>query len=555
MRNPWGDLPRPPLMHGIGNASLKITTHSLEAQSYFNQGLRLLHCFWYFEAYRAFRAAARIDPGAAMAYWGMAEAFMNFPTMAGAAESRLEQARSLAPNASAHEQAYIRAASDLADMPNGRAAYARDMQALIRDYPNDLNAPEFLAWFMMSGYDASGRPTPGELYAEALLRRILSSHPNDIAANHYWVHAVEAGPRPQDGLRSVALLLKLAPNSGHLVHMAGHIYYRLGDYDRARQSFLQSMRVDEAYMAREHIPSQYDANFSHNLSYLAAACAEAGRYQEALRWARKLARLPAPLTSGGSAIAYAVPTGSTLLRLHLRFADWHAAASDPVSFGGVRVSPGDAAMEYQDGWHAYAKGMAALHPNSGRPAVDEAKEDAAGLQSALSNLSRNYSAAPPADSFWVGGAIQLLETALAELQGSIEYDGNDEPGALRLLESAVGKENALGYTEPPYYARPVEETLGGVCLRAHAWELAREAFMQELRIRPRSGFALFGIARSYEFEGQSGNAAKAFEQFLVAWRHADPDLPQVKHAERWLAAYRAAHADRRFRTRSAAVAH
>lgn len=64
----YRELPSPPLMQGIGDASLKITTSSDAAQAYFNQGLRLLHCFWDFEAYRAFKEAARQDPSAAMAY-------------------------------------------------------------------------------------------------------------------------------------------------------------------------------------------------------------------------------------------------------------------------------------------------------------------------------------------------------------------------------------------------------------------------------------------------------------------------------------------------------
>ena len=68
------ELPPPPPMTGIGDANLKITTNSEQAQAYFNQGLRLLHCFWDFEAYRAFKEAARLDPSAAMAYWGEYEA-------------------------------------------------------------------------------------------------------------------------------------------------------------------------------------------------------------------------------------------------------------------------------------------------------------------------------------------------------------------------------------------------------------------------------------------------------------------------------------------------
>jgi len=61
-------------MQGICDASLKINTSSEQAQAYFNQGLRLPHYFRVFEAYRAFKEAARLDPSAAMAYWGESEA-------------------------------------------------------------------------------------------------------------------------------------------------------------------------------------------------------------------------------------------------------------------------------------------------------------------------------------------------------------------------------------------------------------------------------------------------------------------------------------------------
>jgi hypothetical protein len=100
-------------MQGIGEASLKITTASPQAQAYFDQGLKLLHCFWDFEAYRAFKEAARLDPSAAMAYWGEFEALgfegRSGPMKAGQ-RAALDKAKSLAGKASEHEQFYIRAA-------------------------------------------------------------------------------------------------------------------------------------------------------------------------------------------------------------------------------------------------------------------------------------------------------------------------------------------------------------------------------------------------------------------------------------------------------------
>ena len=67
------------------------------------------------------------------------------------------------------------------------------------------------------------------------------------------------------------------------------------------------------------------------------------------------------------------------------------------------------------------------------------------------------------------------------------------------------------------------------------WQEARGAYEQSLAKRPNNGHALFGIARSYQLAGADPLAKAAFQRFLEAWRRADRDLPQVRHAEDWLA--------------------
>lgn len=543
----WNNLPPPPLRQGIGDATLKISTQSPQAQAYFNQGLRLLHAFWYFEAYRAFKEAARLDPAAGMAYWGMAQALSNFPLLGEQASAAIENAKSLMSRLTLQEHHYIRATAALIEDPReqGRDTYVQEMQAVIEENPGDLNAPAFLAFFVMSGFEADGKPTPGEVYAQRQLRGILASHPDNVAANHYWIHAVEGGPNPESGLPSVAVLLRGAPNAGHLVHMGGHVAYRLGDYEQARKSFLDSYQVDEAYLAREHIPAQFDENYYHNLSYLVAACAEAGRQQEALNWAKKLDGLPTPLAYAASALNYAIPVGSTLLRLHLRFADFAVAAHDPINFGRKSAGIDTAANEYLEGLHLYAQGMSLVNGAATESAIKEAQADAEKLQASVNALGREASQAPAMGgmasmmpqitSFWAGGAAHLLDVSSAELQGELSCAKGDAAGGFELLKEAIKKEHDLGYTEPPYYARPVEESLSDAYLRAHAWELAREAFQQELQVRPKNGFALFGIARSYELQGRANEARQAYEQFLAAWSHADGDLPQIRKAKEWLA--------------------
>ena len=65
------NLPAPSLMTGIGHSKMTINTKSEKTQAYFNQGLSLLHDFWDFEAYRAFKEAIRNDSTAIMPYWGL----------------------------------------------------------------------------------------------------------------------------------------------------------------------------------------------------------------------------------------------------------------------------------------------------------------------------------------------------------------------------------------------------------------------------------------------------------------------------------------------------
>ena len=77
-------------------------------------------------------------------------------------------------------------------------------------------------------------------------------------------------------------------------------------------------------------------------------------------------------------------------------------------------------------------------------------------------------------------------------------------------------------------------------LAASDWADAKAAYTQALQERPRSGFALYGIALSSEKSGDADAAAKAYAEFLAAWKNADPALPQVRHAQAYVAKHAAA---------------
>jgi tetratricopeptide (TPR) repeat protein len=540
---PAQTLPPPLMIAGVGTSHLDITTSSPDAQRWFDQGLSLLHCFWDFEALRAFREAARLDPACAMCQWGIYRAV----EFAGSSEDELKpvvsKMKELAPKASDHEQRYIRSIVERAGKKGEEAskAYQRELEALIYHYPDDLDAQLFLGLSMESGFDEKDDPRPGELYAMAILRDVLRNHPDNAAANHYWIHAVEGSEHPEWALESAEKLGKLTPGSGHMVHMPGHIFYRTGNYEKARQCFLDAIQVDEAYMRSQKLEPKDDWNYSHNLSYLIANSAEEGRARDALEYAARLEPLARDPAGSGNPGFYVIQIGGTRPRLAIRFGKWREAIDRPVDFGIPEDKLPLAAKALRDGMVIYARAMQALESDDvdgGARAADQLdallwrlmrdRTDQASKTEKTSEASSNTAQALNNTAQRVE---RILSVASKELAGNVASHRGNYERAKELLEQAVEAEKKLGYSEPPMYSRPALESLGYAAIRARKWGEAHDAFRQVLAERPKSGFGYYGIALAYEKEGNREAALNAYQEFLDSWKYADKDLEMVQVAK------------------------
>jgi len=523
-------LPAPQHFDGIGHSELKITTKSPEAQQWFNQGLSLLHCFWDYEALRAFEQAVRLDPDCAMCHWGVSKALTLHGGNEEQAKAEMKKAQELSSRATDHEQRYIRASADSQDKTGdeSRKTFEREMESLIDHYPADLEAKLLFALSTNGGYDAKGEPRSGALYGQAMLRDILHDHPDNPAANHYWIHAVEDS-HPEWALEAAEKLGKLTPASGHMVHMPGHIFYRIGDYERARQIFLDARRVDLDYMAAQHVSVENDWNYQHNLAYLIAGCAEQGRYQEACEYARELDNV---IKSPGDPEMFRFYVGqlaATSNRLAIRFAKWDDVIEHPLHFDVPDSELTLAARSYRDGLVAYARAMKAADEGH----IDDAERHSAALDAMLWRISQED--LKDAAKSTRDRVLKLLGTASVELRGDIAGRKGDIEAARALLEQADQQERELGYSEPPQYSRPALEVLGDACIRAGKFDDARNVYKKVLEQRPHSGWALYGIAAAWAKQGERDEASKAYREFLDAWSHADQDLTQVKSARAYLA--------------------
>lgn len=492
---PIADLPPARLMRGIGTAHLTITTAVPAAQRFFDQGLNLLHAFWDTEAYRAFKEAARLDPDAAMPQWGLYMALaQNGQEMAAERAAALARAVALAPRAPEHERYYIRAIAAQADPAKGRAAYIAEMEALIDRFPADVEAQLLLANTLstpVSSYAPDGRPREGKLYGQAILRNLLRTHPRHAAVHHYWVHAVENGPRPADGLASAAALRRLAPRAGHMLHMPGHLYYRLGRFADARRAFLESMAFDETYMRAEGMHPIDNWNYIHNLDYLVATAAESGQYDEGLKYAEQLRDIHAHASrAGSSGTGYLTFGGHTAVaRLQMRFGRWHEAA-DTIETAARSLSVDSPLVRaYYAGVRAYGLGMSAAQHGRVEEAALRLKE----LQAVLAPLATER--VQSGGDWYFRHALRVLQVNARELEGMAASAKGDHDRALALLRDAADAERNLGYWEPPHYARPVLESLADAAVRAGRTEEAKAAYDAVLVLRPNSYHARRGLER------------------------------------------------------------
>lgn len=545
-------LPPPLKMTGIGNSHLTIKA-SPEAQMWFDQGLSLLHDFWDYESIRAFEQSIRVDPQCAMCYWGLYQALM-FRTGQPTAysEQAIASAVRLKDHVGKHEKLYIEAAvvsndalkaASPEDDPDNEKEVAI-WRRLVKESPNDLQAKIFLAGSLHDGYEEDGQPKKGTKESIAILEDVLNTAPNDSAANHYWIHAMEPSAHPEQALTSAALLASLAPASGHMVHMPGHIYYRVGNYSQAEHWFAESTAVDEKYMRDQHVDVDDDWNYVHNLMYGIANLMEEGKLQNATSLSAKLPGARGQLTQ---TLYIRVPRdGYTRLDpelpVALRTADWPSVLK---MLEGARPDSRLENLTFLAGQlRQFATGMLALQNGN----IAEAQAASTTLDADLWHMSQKVKdePTPKKESTAAPVLVPVMPDAKAapllaslsimslELRASILAEQKRLPEARTLFAQAAREEKALGYREPPTYIRPVGETEGYALLRAGDYAEAHKAYAAALVDRPNSGFALYGMARSSEGAGDNATAKAEYTKFLEAWKNGDAGLVETTHAQDYL---------------------
>ncbi len=510
-----------PILDGLGDLHHPVSTQSKAAQRYFDQGMRLLFGFNHKEAIRSFRSAAHLDPQCAMAHWGEAYAHgphVNKPMDAGDAAiawAALQRAVAGKPNGSPKEQAYITALEKRyqPDHDDDRSAldkaFADAMRELVREYPDDLDAQVIFAESLMNTMpwdywtrDRSPKPETEEVLAS--LRHVMARNPDHPGANHFYIHAVEAGPNPELGLPAADRLREYAPAAGHLVHMPAHIYVRVGQYHDAVLANERAVKADRDYIRQCRAQGFYPgAYYPHNIHFLWWAQLFEGRSEDALRSARQAAIYAHDNVCGPSKAVEAPRLRHLPWLTLVRFGKWDEAlaVAQPPGTNDFLV---DRAL-----WH-FTRGLAF----AAKQDIAAARREAA----ALSALVSGDEVKKLTPGFPV---VDTLTVADLWLTGKVAGAGGDHRAMIELLEKAVATEEAIPYMEPSYWPIPVRPALAAAHLERGDPAAAEKVFRDDLVRWPRNGWSLFGLEQSLRAQNKTQQADDVRRQFQATWARAD----------------------------------
>jgi tetratricopeptide (TPR) repeat protein len=506
----------PPVWDGLGSLTYKITTTSAQAQVYFDQGLRLTYGFNHEEAQRAFRKAQKLDPDCAMCFWGEALVLgpnVNMPMVEEAvapAFAALQKAQALAAKASPREQALIAALSaryaqdPQADRAQLDAAYAAAMAKATEQFPDDNDIAVLYAEAVMDlspwNYWQPGghEPNPQSAPIVPTLERVLARNADHPGAIHYYIHAVEASDQPSRAEPYADRLRGAIPGAGHLVHMPSHIYYRVGRYLDALVVNKTAAAVDETYLTASDAPmGVYRLGYyPHNVHFVMASALMSGDGASAINAAEKLGGLLPD--QAALAIPGAHPVKAAPYYAHTLFSTPETILALP--------DPGDAIPYVKAMWH-YARGVA--YVEKGQFAAASAEANAIETIERTADFSLLKTAGIP--------ALEVLQLARTVVWARLALAQGDIPAAIERFEQAAVLQDALPYTEPPYWYYPVRQSLAVALMQAGRLDAAEEQFRRALARAPYNGWSYYGLVELYKARGNPDAVRQAEAELAKTW--------------------------------------
>jgi tetratricopeptide (TPR) repeat protein len=489
----------------IGNSHEAVTTASVEAQAFYDQGLNYLESYVWIEASRSFHQALRLDPNLAMAYLGMSYVYSGLDNAA-AARQFLAKATALAPGVSERERRRIvirekqlAAMDDIKDMARFLAYKKTIDDALAKD----LEEPQL--WLLRGNAEeanASGRGQRGTAASIAFYQAVLRLVPDHATAHHYLVHSYETIGRIDKALEHGEVYARLASSIPHAAHMWGHDLRRVGRVDEAIAQFLKADTLERAYYAAEKIDPVLDWHHAHNLDLLASCYEHKGQK----KLAEKTLRDSAALTAVSAYQAFNLRELPNFLIHRARYQEALEAgrALTDTSYPQSRCVG-----------HALA-GQALLW--LGRP--DDARKE---LEAARRELEM-----VPQLTLGLDPPRSMVEPWVEALRGDLLLREGQRDEGRAVLKDVVRALRAAPGPDAWSQALFRLESMARSAMEAGDWDLTEFIAAEMLDHDAAYGGSHSTLALVLRHKGDDAGAAREVAVARHYWRDADPDLLELK---------------------------
>ena len=516
------DHQHPATQERLGTVSFQ-TSCRPEVAADFNRGVALLHSFEFRPAMQAFESVLARDASCAMAQWGIALCHWGNPFAGIKAGPLLERGRATIEKGlstgtpTPRERGYLSAVAELyrnADTVPHRdrtIAYARAMETVQREFPDDMEARIFYALAVNQTAAPSDKTYAAQLEAAAMLEPLWRQHPDHPGLPHYIIHAYDHPPLANRALDAARRYATIAPSAPHALHMPSHTFTRVGYWAdsvatniASEQSALQQNVVGEALHAMDY---QIYAYLQMAADRPAAAVLQ--------RMPAIAARLDVNAMGGaapGAAGVYA--TAAIPARYALERGAWEEAAA---------LTPKTSTVPHADAVTHFARALGASR--SGKPAAAGADiERLAALRDAL---------AAARDDYW----REQVDIQRRIARAWVAFAEGRRAEGIELMRAAAETENATDKAAiSPGPLAPAHELLGEMLLEAGRAHDALAAFEATMKKEPRRFRGVYGAARAAEAGGDRARARELYAMLLEIARQTDSDRPEIRHARTYVEA-------------------
>src|ERR1035437_181136 len=508
----------------FGSVDFEMTCNE-KAKKDFNLAIELLHSFEYDEAEKAFAKVIYETPECAMAYWGVAmcnfHPLWNAPTEAELQKGAKAIAIANSINAkSARESGYINAIGlfykdwNKKDHHTRCVYFEKAMEQLHTKYADDHEAAIFYALALDAAADPRDKTYANQKKAGDILNALYAIEPNHPGIIHYIIHTYDYPGLAVLALPAAKKYAAVAPSSAHALHMPSHIFTRLGLWDEAIHSNLQSIAAAKCYAESADIPGHSDEEL-HGMDYLVYAYLQKGDNKLAEEQVKYLNTIKAVYPADFK-VAYAFAAIPS--RYLLENKKWTEAAALQIPPANISWNE----FPWQEAIIHFTRLLGEVHIGK----MVDAKSELIQLNRLRDTLAKQK------DSY----KSKEVEIQIKTGEAWIQFESANKTNAVNIMKLAADMEDSTGkHPVTPGEVLPARELLGDMFLQMGENQDALQAYEAVLKKSPNRFNSLYGAGKAAEKSGDKQKTIYYYKQLSTITDSTGSGRQELVYVRKFLA--------------------